>query len=120
PTLANPKGAITTGAPIIYAFERLEPAGTDANANGILGEFQLVRIDTATGRESVVQANILSAGQTGLDSGTAVTDPSFVLDDANPADLTIRFSLGAVVAFSAGTRQLATVSVVRNLNLRNL
>ena len=119
-TVANPKGVITTGNAVIYAFERLEAAGTDPNNNGIVGEYQLVRIDTVTGRESIVQANILSAGQPGLDSGTAIADPSFVLDDVNPADLTISYSLGAVIAFSGGTRQLVTISVTRNINLRNL
>lgn len=117
--VAFPNGMPLTGNQIIYAFERLEPVGTDADNDGFPGEYQLVRIDLGTNQEVVVQSNILGQGQTGLTSG-AIANPTFVLDPNNTSELTITFSVGAVVGFSGGVRQVTAATVNRNLSLRNL
>jgi prepilin-type N-terminal cleavage/methylation domain-containing protein len=119
-TVANPNGvALTTGQPIIYAFERLEAVGVDNDNDGFPGEYQLVRINTVTNAEVVIQANILGQGQPGLTSG-AIANPTFILDGTNTSELTITFSLGAVIGFSGGVRQITATTVTRSLSLRNL
>lgn len=110
-----PNGETITGPAVIYAFEQVDTA-LDTDNDGFLSEFRLVRI--SGGIEVVIQDNILAVGQTGLASGTAVVNPTFLL--TAPSDLTITFSVGAVVGFSNGTRQLVARTVTRNLNLRNL
>lgn len=119
-TATNPNGvATTTGQPIIYAFERLEAVGVDADNDGFPGEYQLVRINTATNQEVVIQSNILGLGQTGVSTG-AIANPTFILDPDNTSELTITFSLGAVIGFGNGVRQITATTVTRNLSLRNL
>jgi len=119
-TVANPNGvATTTGEPIVYAFERMEAIGVDTDNDGLPGEFRLVRINTVTNSEVVIQANILGQGQTGLTSGV-IANPTFILDGTNTSELTITFSLGAVIGSSGGVRQVTATTVTRALSLRNL
>ena len=114
-----PNGMALTGNTIIYAFERMEAVGADTDNDGLVGEYQLVRIDTVTNQEVVIQSNVLGQGQPGVSTGV-IANPTFVLNPTNTSELVITFSLGKVIGMTGGVRNLTVTTVTRNLSLRNL